>query len=54
MPYYAAVFFVIAMIAAVLGFAGVGAGAARIGRMLFFLFLAGTAAALVVGGLQGS
>ncbi|HEY5020184.1 MAG TPA: DUF1328 domain-containing protein [Steroidobacteraceae bacterium] len=51
MLYYAAVFFIIAIIAAVLGFTGVAAGAAGVARILFFLCLIGAAVALVVGGL---
>jgi uncharacterized membrane protein YtjA (UPF0391 family) len=35
---YAVVFFVIALIAAVLGFGGIAVGAASIARGLFFLF----------------
>jgi uncharacterized membrane protein YtjA (UPF0391 family) len=39
MLYYAAVFFVIALIAGVLGFTGIAIGAAEIARVLFFIFL---------------
>jgi uncharacterized membrane protein YtjA (UPF0391 family) len=39
MLYYAAVFFVIAIIAGVLGFGGIAAGAASIAKILFFIFL---------------
>jgi uncharacterized membrane protein YtjA (UPF0391 family) len=39
MLYYALVFFVIALIAAVFGFGGIAAGAAGIAKILFFLFL---------------
>lgn len=38
MIYWAAVFFIIAIIAAVLGFGSISAGAAQIGKVLFFLF----------------
>lgn len=36
---YAAIFFVIAIIAAVFGFGGIAAGAAEIAKVLFFIFL---------------
>ena len=39
MLYYALVYFVVALIAAVVGFGGIGAGVADIARMLFVLFL---------------
>ena len=39
MLYYAVVFFVIALIAAVFGFGGIAAGAAGIAKILFFVFL---------------
>ena len=39
MLYYAIVFFVIAIIAAIFGFGGIAAGAATIGKVLFFVFL---------------
>ena len=39
MLHYAVVFFVIALIAAVLGFGGIAAGAAGIAKILFFVFL---------------
>jgi uncharacterized membrane protein YtjA (UPF0391 family) len=50
MLHYAAVFFVVAIIAAVLGFTGIAVGAASIARVLFFLFLIGAVVALLVGG----
>lgn len=40
MLHYAAVFLVIALIAAVLGFGGIAAGAVGIAKLLFFVFLA--------------
>lgn len=52
MLHYAAVFFVIALIAAVFGFGGIAAGAASIAKVLFFIFLIGFAISLVVGLLQ--
>src|SRR5262245_18648379 len=41
MLYYAVVFFVVALIAAVFGFTGIAAGAASIAKILFVLFLIG-------------
>jgi uncharacterized membrane protein YtjA (UPF0391 family) len=35
----AAVFFVIALVAAIFGFGGIAAGAVEIGKILFFIFL---------------
>jgi uncharacterized membrane protein YtjA (UPF0391 family) len=40
MLHYAAVFFVIALVAAVFGFGGLAAGAAGIAKVLFFVALA--------------
>lgn len=39
MLYYAVVFFVIALIAALFGFTGIAAGAVGIGKVLFVVFL---------------
>jgi uncharacterized membrane protein YtjA (UPF0391 family) len=39
MLYYAAVFFIIALIAALFGFGGIAAGAAGIAKILFVVFL---------------
>lgn len=36
---YAVIFFVIAIIAAVLGFGGIAAGATEIAKILFFIFI---------------
>jgi uncharacterized membrane protein YtjA (UPF0391 family) len=41
MLHYAAVFFVIALIAAVFGFGGIAVGAAGIAKILFIVFLIG-------------
>jgi uncharacterized membrane protein YtjA (UPF0391 family) len=38
MLHYAAVFFVIALIAALFGFGGIAASAIEIGKILFFVF----------------
>ncbi|ALD89327.1 DUF1328 domain-containing protein [Cupriavidus gilardii] len=39
MLYYALVFFIIALVAAVFGFGGIAAGAVEIAKILFFIFL---------------
>lgn len=52
MLHYAAVFFIIALIAAVFGFGGIAAGAASIAKVLFFIFLIGFVISLLVGLLQ--
>ena len=49
MFYYAVVFFVIAIIAAVLGFGGIALGAAEIAKVLFFVFLVLFIGSLIVG-----
>jgi uncharacterized membrane protein YtjA (UPF0391 family) len=46
-------FFVLALIAAVLGFTGLAAGAASIGKLLFIGFLILAAISLVVGLVRG-
>jgi uncharacterized membrane protein YtjA (UPF0391 family) len=46
--HYAVVFLVIALIAAVLGFGGIAAGAASVAKLLFFVFAVLAAAAFVV------
>lgn len=46
MLYYALIFFIIAIVAAVFGFGGIAAGAATIAQILFWVFLA---VALVTG-----
>jgi uncharacterized membrane protein YtjA (UPF0391 family) len=46
---YAAVFLVIALIAALLGFTGIAAGAVEIAKILFFVFLLLFAVSLIVG-----
>ena len=50
---YAAVFFVIALIAAVFGFTGIAVGAAEIAKVLFFIFLAIFLVVLVFGVFLG-
>ena len=49
MLYWAAVFFVIALIAALLGFGGIAAGAVEIAKILFFVFVIVFAVTLVLG-----
>ena len=49
MLYWAAVFFVIALIAAIVGFGGVAVGAAEIAKILFFIFLIVFAVTLLFG-----
>jgi uncharacterized membrane protein YtjA (UPF0391 family) len=46
---WAAVMFVIALVAALLGFGGIAEGAADIGRFLFYLFIAGALILLLLG-----
>lgn len=46
---WAAIFFVIALIAAAFGFSGIAAGAADTAKILFFLFLAIFAILLIAG-----
>jgi uncharacterized membrane protein YtjA (UPF0391 family) len=47
--HYAVVFLVIALIAAVLGFGGIAADAAGIAKLLFFVFVALSAIAFLLG-----
>jgi len=49
MLHYAAVFFVIALVAALLGFTGIAAGAVEIAKVLFFVFVVLFLASLIVG-----
>lgn len=51
---YALIFFIIALIAALLGFTGVAAGAASIAKILFFVFLLVAGIALIMGLLRRS
>ena len=52
MLYYAALFFVIALIAALFGFGGIAAGAVEIAKILFFVFLVLFVVSLVAGMLK--
>jgi len=49
MLHYAAVFFVIALIAALFGFTGIAAGAVEIAKILFFIFVLLFVASLLFG-----
>ena len=49
MLHWAAVFFVVALIAAVFGFGGIAASAVGIAKILFFVFLVLAVLALVFG-----
>jgi uncharacterized membrane protein YtjA (UPF0391 family) len=49
MLYYAVVFFVIALIAALFGFGGIAAGAVGIAKILFFVFLVVAILSAVLG-----
>lgn len=49
---YAAIFFVIALVAAVFGFGGIAAGAVEIAKVLFFVFLVIAAVTFVMGLLR--
>lgn len=50
---WALIFFVVALVAALFGFGGLAAGAAGIGKLLFFGFLILAGIALVAGLLRG-
>jgi len=49
MLYWAAVFFIVALSAAVLGFGGIASGAAGIAKILFFIFLVAFVVSLLMG-----
>jgi uncharacterized membrane protein YtjA (UPF0391 family) len=53
MLYWAAIFFVLAIIAAVFGFSGIAGAAAGIAQVLFFLFLALLLVSAIAGALRG-
>ncbi len=52
MLHYAVVFFVIALIAALLGFGGIAAGAAGIAKILFGMFLVMALVSFMAGVLR--
>ncbi|QJR13461.1 DUF1328 domain-containing protein [Usitatibacter palustris] len=49
MLYWAAVFFVIALVAAIFGFGGVATGAVAIAKILFFIFVLAFLVSLLMG-----
>ena len=49
MLYWAAVFFVIALLAAVFGFGGIAASAVGVAKILFFVFLVLSVVSLIFG-----
>ena len=53
MLHYALVFFLIAIVAAVLGFGGISAASEGIAKILFFLFLVLAIAVVVMGLVAG-
>ena len=53
MLYWALVFFILALVAAVFGFGGIAAGAATIAKFFFFAFVVVFAVSLVMGLLKG-
>ena len=54
MLYYALVFFIVAVVAALFGFGGIAAGAVEIAKILFFIFLVLFVVSLIVGLLRRS
>ena len=54
MLYYALVFFIVALVAALFGFGGIAAGAVEIAKVLFFIFLILFVVSLIVGLLRRS
>ncbi len=53
MLYWALVFFVFALIAAIFGFGGIAAGAASISQTLFYIFVFALIISVVVNALRG-
>lgn len=53
MLYWAAVFFVIALVTAIFGFGGVAAGGGEMSKILFVVFVVLFLAALVIGLTKG-
>ncbi len=52
MLYWAAVFFVIALVAAIFGFGSLASGAAMIAKILFFIFMVAFLVSLLMGVLR--
>jgi len=50
--YYAAIFLVVALVAALFGFGGIAVGAVEIAKILFFIFVILFVVSLVVGLLR--
>jgi uncharacterized membrane protein YtjA (UPF0391 family) len=50
---WALTFFVLALLAAILGFGGIAAGAASIGKVLFFMFLVLFVVSLIMNVVRG-
>jgi len=46
---YAAIFFIIALVAALFGFGGIAVGAAEIAKVLFFVFLVLFVVSMIAG-----
>lgn len=53
MLYWALVFFIIAIVAAIFGFGGIATGAVSIAKFLFFLFVVLFVIALITGLVRG-
>lgn len=49
MLYWAAIFFVIALVAAIFGFGGIASGAVAIAKILFFIFILAFLVSLLMG-----
>ncbi len=49
MLYYALVFFIVALVAAIFGFGGIAAGAVGIAKVLFFVFIVLAVASFLYG-----
>jgi uncharacterized membrane protein YtjA (UPF0391 family) len=49
MLYYAVVFFIVALVAALFGFTGIAAGAVEIAKILFFVFVLLFVVSLIMG-----
>ncbi|MDT3671110.1 MAG: DUF1328 domain-containing protein [Aromatoleum sp.] len=52
MLYYAAIFLVIALVAALFGFGGIASGAVGIAKILFYIFIVVALVSLVLGLIQ--
>ena len=53
MLYYAVVFFIIALVAALFGFGGIASASAGIAQVLFFIFIALFVIALIARAVRG-